>query len=1159
MSPLFASESLENILPGRRTRRQLEDFLRRLAASGGATVPDGRPLYAWRLDEAGFRQLRGLLREAALHIPSPLQTGAPLTPAFCLFAAEWWRRNYRGGLWRWEPILAEAGLEDSPATSLYLAVKNGLHYWGRSVQTLDSPEQCRNLYLVTLACEGGLPMGLLRQEGNRLRHFFRTLMQDVRVFSGIDAEELARQDEHLLPLSLRNDVVHRLGASLVRTALEIASREHPDPEDPVADLDRRAPGWRNRLPLNLDDGPAAELLTGLIRQARQAPHPRIRMPQAVIRVREGAEEATLEAGMYLPPSLKEDTFTELMGGAWEESGCPNVLRLHLELPGGDHLPVARVSRRADGNWYFDSLLPESFRLPEEVLSLGAALVFSGERNDLARRELGGGVPLPESLPWHFTRREEADGLWRMQAVGAARFRDAEVLSLLPPGAELLDTSGEGTRPVGEIPIGNGFRTAWKWSGAVSVRLPNGLVCRASSRAETDDTAGFILEGELWGKRTGEVLWRGCPNVLEELGEGVVRGVAPEYLNWRPAGDGSTWRPGNPEGGGRLTLRVVRETGVCWQRNISLVSRDFRVDWVPMPNQVNQGAIILHGSGFQAGVTPSENLEAMGPLPQDGAQVFHLRAAGPCPEDVRLDLRWDTGGRLTLTLPFPRLEGYFTGRDGRRLARGGALHVDRLWGARACVIRPPKAGGFLEMEAELFAGGEDMPAVPIREAFPLEAVGEGRWEFDLGGAADAVRDMLALAEDQDAAVRLRLLGLSGPPAEVFVQRYDMELTCLHDEGRVVLTVKNDLVPPSSVTLRARPLWDPLAEPEDLAPIAPGEWAFPGPGRACGPWLLTGWEMSWSRVRPAKWDVGPRGGPASEAIGADSLEAVSRVPGRDNRLKAVDALLTGMGRDAGHPAWSTIARHLALFADLPPHASDVLQRLVHQPSTAALLLLSLARNEASPLVHRLEELPWALHTVCLDAWDAAARRMLDHLRTVCSHTPLDPVSLFLNLPLMKGDLDLGAGGDLVRDWVRFRVLDHPLDRLQYLRMALVPQAVAQLREGIAQARQSLFRRSVEAFPSPIAGLDTLRERWRAELKPERESVLEDPLHGPRIQVLVAPFLAACVFVHGGVIGPLEVRALKIARRFDPAWFDYAYGFYALKGVSERLGRDPGPAVE
>ena len=92
--------------------------------------------------------------------------------AFCLWASEWWHRNYEAGAWKWMPLLTTVGTPElAPGGSRYGELQDlvtrGLRAWGRSVYRVGPSRG----YLVTLACEGGLPLKLILREQTHLRRY----------------------------------------------------------------------------------------------------------------------------------------------------------------------------------------------------------------------------------------------------------------------------------------------------------------------------------------------------------------------------------------------------------------------------------------------------------------------------------------------------------------------------------------------------------------------------------------------------------------------------------------------------------------------------------------------------------------------------------------------------------------------------------------------------------------------------------------------------------------------------------------------------------------------------------------------------------------------------------------------------------------------------
>ncbi len=218
------------------------DWLGRFLGSRGLDKPDSSPIYAYRCNDSEFGELGALIRSKT-RLPIIADRLSPSDCAlFCLYSAEWWRRNHESGPWKWEGILESVGWSGTPIGKLYPIVREGLHFWNRDL--LKTPDH--NLFLVTLACEGGLPLRLLRKETAHLRIFFRDSLEEFHYFhrSGETSATIVARVGDRLPRSLRQPVVYQLAGSLVQRIWEL-QQTIGESKTPVEDLDRLEPEWRN--------------------------------------------------------------------------------------------------------------------------------------------------------------------------------------------------------------------------------------------------------------------------------------------------------------------------------------------------------------------------------------------------------------------------------------------------------------------------------------------------------------------------------------------------------------------------------------------------------------------------------------------------------------------------------------------------------------------------------------------------------------------------------------------------------------------------------------------------------------------------------------------------------------------------------------------------
>jgi hypothetical protein len=139
----------------------------------GSMKPDGRPLYAYKCADEDYNDLKFIVKEFFAYFNS-YNLPIAFEPLFCLYAAETWRRSHTGGPWAWETVF-EPVCDYNPSHSQRSTwVRKGLRFWQRNIIISEAGH---NEYLVTIACEGGLPLLLLQNENASLYRYFKNLLK----------------------------------------------------------------------------------------------------------------------------------------------------------------------------------------------------------------------------------------------------------------------------------------------------------------------------------------------------------------------------------------------------------------------------------------------------------------------------------------------------------------------------------------------------------------------------------------------------------------------------------------------------------------------------------------------------------------------------------------------------------------------------------------------------------------------------------------------------------------------------------------------------------------------------------------------------------------------------------------------------------------------
>ncbi|MFY0528742.1 STY4851/ECs_5259 family protein [Archangium gephyra] len=537
-----------------------------IIARSGLDPKAGYPLYAYRTSDDERAVLRsavvGALKQAASGVGKLTAIEAA---GFCLFAAEHFCRAHEGGTWSWEPIFNSLGTHLGPST-LYDLVIRGLGHWNRRV--LESNHG--RAFLVTLACEGGLPRALITQEGTRLRRYFEQLLSARECFQDTPAEELAQRLEEELPGSLRQDVVFGLSATLIDAVAHLRTLVG-NASDPLRELDVKQPGWQTWIPLRLEDEVARDLLQGLMRQPRTSdsnPGTGVRLETRLL-VDNGLR---LIRKPVVPPDIAAATLAAQLRVTSDK--LPSRLSLYLLWSDGTRQPLGSATRAFTQERFHTSGQVLCPPLSLETLLAPVRLGAVVGTHELQAVPLDG-AELPPELPWVFTRTEDT-APYVLRGYGPVCTRAEEALVVLPSEASWRAEPPEAATELGTLErLG---RRVVRLQGTLRVQHgEDSMTIRTRQPAE--DIRTYAVRGELftlgpWGSE----VFRGAPRVFECREGGSQREVKAEWRPWDAAGE--PWQPLGPNTIGSVALRVVQDREVCFRTRVDCLPRDAHCDIVP---------------------------------------------------------------------------------------------------------------------------------------------------------------------------------------------------------------------------------------------------------------------------------------------------------------------------------------------------------------------------------------------------------------------------------------------------------------------------------------------------------------------------------------------------------------------------------------------------
>ena len=831
----------------------LSDFL----GTRSLDRPDGRPLYGYRCSDHEFEELREVLRSGrppreCYRVPVT-QAGAAL---FCLYASEWWRRTHQGGPWKWAGSLAAVGWEGTPFPRLYKVVNEGLRSWHRPLLTVGPNRG----FLVTLACEGGLPLHLVTNQGTALRNYLLIVLEEFQLYrhQGFSPEDLAAKASDWLPISLRQDAVYRLCGQIIDEIWRLQKRVGST-RAPVQQLDQVDPRWRDRLPLLLPDEVADALLNPLVVEAVKLAHggaPGLRMRRTLRAV---GDNWVLRGEVVVPASISGSKLAELF--CTSASEFPNRFELYTydESCNRRLLALATQTQRGEQRVFKLEPIVSTGQIERRSTSESTGLCAEASSMSIGPVALPGGTALTD-LPWIFVDKDLDQCELSFVGQGSVTTRYAEALVAVPWNTEPAAHQEGDCDLVSEIVAEN--RAIFRVRGCASFTDNAECVCRIKTAAAEDASPEYRLVGDrLSGLFGDNLVFRGPPSMLAVGADGQLERIAPEQIEWRASGHGPfVWRPQSAEVYGVVDLRLMDASILRYRGHAVIAPKEAEIRLRPSRNNFRKGLVEI--VGFEdADITwktqPGLELHTEN-VASDGSILIRCEAEDDPPADVSVHLTWSAGRELTLRVPYPSHGSRFITAGGRILTNEDRVAVDRLSGVLATATT-------IETQRRYFVRGE-LYADDVRPAQayrfdihkPLKEVIPGRFELDLRKLQDSLRSMFAVSGDLDAYVRLTIDapdGLDGVPRRLLASRFDLSLVPDPSEGAVRLSDEGlrrlgwkDL---EALHVEATPLWNPDEIVEIVpvpGPLAPGRWAFAPERRDPGPWMILGRDGDWNRMRP-----------------------------------------------------------------------------------------------------------------------------------------------------------------------------------------------------------------------------------------------------------------------------------------------------------------------
>ena len=227
---------------------------------------DKKPLFSYNVSAEEFISLERALINTPLSI-SKNNCNKYWAAGFCLFVAEWFRREYHQD-WSWALPEGRLGQQFNSSQREVLVVKGLKQFWQRPIKR---HKKGRDL-LGSLFAEGGLPWQLVQSETHGFGRAIRKgLHYHYQTRTGLRSTASLLEDSlDYLPQAFRTNDTQQILAGIIDMLMYLVENYPLKGErDPALYLDQHKPDWKNAFPIPLDDSNARQLINEWLKDADQ--------------------------------------------------------------------------------------------------------------------------------------------------------------------------------------------------------------------------------------------------------------------------------------------------------------------------------------------------------------------------------------------------------------------------------------------------------------------------------------------------------------------------------------------------------------------------------------------------------------------------------------------------------------------------------------------------------------------------------------------------------------------------------------------------------------------------------------------------------------------------------------------------------------------------
>lgn len=924
------------------------------AESRRLSHPDGRPLYAYRMQKGEFDTLAKTLTHCLKTFYGSVNWLKGTERLFVLYAAEWSRRKYSGGPWRWEDMTASIGWPSLSIKDRQTLTKEGMAFWKRE---LNRQESGSTSYLMSVATEGGFPVKLVERSETHLSRYLKAILDDYAMYSGagMTAEKIAESHCNRLPSAFRRSAVYQLAADTV-SAIYALSEGLEDTVSPFEALEREQPGWQSKLPLNFEEDNVKVLVDGLLKKAgekRRSNVNQLKISRRFSRNADGYWEhrAKLELVSEVPLELLAEELDLTV------EKLPRRLELAIYSE-GVLTKVASMSREATG-YFLYAYSPDKLLLNIAAESEVNCLVmeYGGER--LGGLTIVGAEGLDDELPVSCYQDDE-QLIYLGQ--GAVRSRLEQLYVLLPADCTIIE--GEGYQ---QLDYRNrGFQDDGRWfqvNGDIQVGLNDDFSCRIRAGDRDDHLNSCVLRGKrqyLFELRNNPVFC-GFPTLYRAV-NGPSRQVPAYQIFWNYIGRRDQWHClAQSQPVGDVRLRVVEDGNCIFSGRLSVLPITCQIRIEPSEDPL-LGRLVIDRHGNAKAIADGIGNVLVNVREDDGTLSLECRSIQPFAGKIAVNLSWEGAGRSKLFLPFPGQGAHFVDIDGKQLHQR-VISVNQLMSVSAVAVSHKQHVKF-ELHGLLRANDIDnsISRSSLKFSRSIISASRGYHELPLVELYVAMRDLFSYSADLDATVLLEIVSNGSSLARLEVNQFDSQLVYDSENLRVVHRC-NDNLPlnkPMDIKLISMNGGEvPYINNQHLDDDNSFAWQLGAVDAQTTPCLALAANGMERNVRPCmvytEVDPGFSDGEQTETSMLNLgviFGAASKYERRRHFKSFMEFLLANPGADG----WADLVAAVRRLSDAHPDSIDLYEVIIEYPEVVAGLLVRMTPSDLPILIDWQNYLPF-----------------------------------------------------------------------------------------------------------------------------------------------------------------------------------------------------------